>query len=594
MNRIHFPMFLTLLMFLTLPLPVVAQVVDIPDPNLRAEIECALGKAAGATITADDMATLTEFYGGDANISNVTGLEYATNLTVLELLSNRITDISALSGLTNLTYLGLGYNNISDISSLVGLTQLEWLWLHDNRITDISAVAGLTNLTYLSLSNNPISDWSLLCQLLAENPDIDLDVDPDCGVIFDLSLSAGTNLIHVPLKVTAVDGEAKTIDTIGALYDALGGANAVNYLITYDASTQAWLSYFGSSDRNMPADQTLNDAMGILVGMKTAATVRLDGDALGTGGSSGIALNPGINLVGLPLRDPTINRVSDLLSLNGIQGNVSVIILADGGDFKAVGQVGDPGDIAITGGQGFILTAQRAAAVTINGEAWTNVTDPAAAPTVVTGIKMTDTTPVLGVSGSIIDEGTGVNRAGFRVIVKNLSTDRVYAAAIADDEAGYRLTVVDIETMQAARVGDLLEITAQAQSPFIGVKPLRHTVTTEDVLQSLIRLPELVAYEIPKETELLANYPNPFNPETWIPYRLAEDGFVTLTIYDQTGRVVRSLDVGHRVAAVYESRSKAIYWDGRNGLGEVVASGVYFYHLRAGDYSATRRMLILK
>ena len=107
-------------------------------------------------------------------------------------------------------------------------------------------------------------------------------------------------------------------------------------------------------------------------------------------------------------------------------------------------------------------------------------------------------------------------------------------------------------------------------------------------------LEQLLASLTPTETELLANYPNPFNPETWIPYRLAEDAFVTLTIYDGAGHVVRTLDVGHQVAAVYESRSKAIYWEGRNGLGEQVASGIYFYHLSAGDYSATRKMLILK
>ena len=105
--------------------------------------------------------------------------------------------------------------------------------------------------------------------------------------------------------------------------------------------------------------------------------------------------------------------------------------------------------------------------------------------------------------------------------------------------------------------------------------------------QFLVSLP-------PTETELLANYPNPFNPETWIPYRLAEDAFVTLTIYDQTGHVVRSLEVGHQTAAVYETRSNAIYWDGGNEFGKRVASGVYFYHPSAGDYSATRRMVNLK
>ena len=92
----------------------------------------------------------------------------------------------------------------------------------------------------------------------------------------------------------------------------------------------------------------------------------------------------------------------------------------------------------------------------------------------------------------------------------------------------------------------------------------------------------------------MRNYPNPFNPETWIPYRLAEDAFVTLTIYDGSGQLVRTLEIGHQIAAVYESRSKAIYWDGRNEFGERVVSGVYFYHLSAGDYSTTRKMLIIK
>ena len=96
------------------------------------------------------------------------------------------------------------------------------------------------------------------------------------------------------------------------------------------------------------------------------------------------------------------------------------------------------------------------------------------------------------------------------------------------------------------------------------------------------------------QTELLLNYPNPFNPETWIPFRLAEDADVKLTIYDVEGRMVRTLDIGHSKAGVYESRNKAIYWDGRNDLGESVASGVYFYRLTAGGYSATKRMVILK
>ena len=211
-----------------------------------------------------------------------------------------------------------------------------------------------------------------------------------------------------------------------------------------------------------------------------------------------------------------------------------------------------------------------------------------------TGIQVTDTTPVLALRGSIVDEGVGVNKAGFRVTVKNLSTGRETTSVTGYDEAGYRITVVDIETGRAAQIGDILEISAQSPDPLTGVEPLRYTITAEDVRKSQIQLSALVAYEIPSKTELLANYPNPFNPETWIPYRLAEDAFVTLTIYGQTGHLVRTLDVGHRIASAYESRSKAIYWDGRNELGERMASGVYFYTLTAGDYSATRKMLILK
>ena len=96
------------------------------------------------------------------------------------------------------------------------------------------------------------------------------------------------------------------------------------------------------------------------------------------------------------------------------------------------------------------------------------------------------------------------------------------------------------------------------------------------------------------EMELLRNYPNPFRLETWIPYRLAEKASVTLTIYDRSGRLIRTLDVGHQIAGAYESRFKAAYWDGRNELAERVASGIYFYHLSAGDSSITRKMVILK
>ena len=407
-----------------------------------------------------------------------------------------------------------------------------------------------------------------------------------------LRAPSGISLIQVPLRVTAVDGVAQTIESVGDLYDALGGAATVNLLITHDPKTQGWHSYLGEPSRGTSADTVLTDNQGVIADMKVPVSIRLAGDALGNNGNSSITLHPGANLVGVPLRDSQITRVSDLFSLNGIEGNVSAITVVDNGTFQRVRQVGDAGDIPVTGGQSFILTAREATTILISGQGWHNVSGvAAAAPVGLTGIEVGNRTPVLALTGSIVSP---VGRSGFRIIIKNLSTRRSFAPITGDEGGHYQLTVVDTETGSAAQIGDILEITVRSPDPRIGVQPLRHTVTAEDVKRSRIQLPTLDIYEVPTETALLPNYPNPFNPETWIPYRLAADAFVTLTIYDQSGGVVRTLNVGHRVAAVYENRSKAIYWDGRNEFGEGVASGVYFYHLSAGDYSATRKMLILK
>ena len=669
---------------------------------------------------------------GDASVL-IPVLSDLTDLIDLNLSGSGITDLSPLAELTNLTNLHLWNNNISDISAVADLIHLTNLSLGNNSISDISAVAGLTNLTSLNLWNNNISDLSPLVENtglgsqdwswvgVRENPlsyqsiythipalqsrgvtvDSDNQAHPTLLIIsgenqrrlpgetlaypfvveardengspfagvsvtfavtggggtlsihttttdangraestltlgpnfgtntvsvsaagidevrvtfnaiadnpeFLWSIPSGYSLIHAPLKVTAVDDVPMTIRSIADLYDALGGADTVTYLLTLDSQTQEWFGYFRPSDRDTPADRGLTDDMGILARLITPVSVRLTGSPLGTNGTSTITLNPDINLVGLPLRNSRLTHVSDLFTLEGIGGNIPAIIFTDNGEFKAVIPAGGPGDIPIIGGQAFMLDAQQMATVTVSGDGWYNTSETAAAPLLsLKSIEVGDTTPVLGLRGSIVDEGMGTNSAGFRVIVKNLSTGRAVTTVTKDETysrpdkrestgVGYQVTVVDVETGRAARIGDILEISVRSPDPLIGVQPLRYTVTAEDVRESLIQLAELVAYEIPIETELLHNYPNPFNPETWIPYRLAEDAFVTLTIYDGAGHVVRTLDVGHQIASAYESRSKAIYWDGRNEFGEGVASGVYFYHLSAGDYSATRKMVILK
>ncbi len=112
--------------------------------------------------------------------------------------------------------------------------------------------------------------------------------------------------------------------------------------------------------------------------------------------------------------------------------------------------------------------------------------------------------------------------------------------------------------------------------------------------RGLLVLEQLLAALTPKETTLLPNYPNPFNPETWIPYQLAKAGDVKIGIYDLTGTAVRQLELGHQPSGYYTRKNRAAYWDGRNAVGERVASGLYFYQLQTNDVSLLRKMLILK
>ena len=138
--------------------------VVIPDVNLRAVIEDILGKASGAPITRVEMARVMRIEARNANIGDLTGLEFAPRLTFLDfgdeivegqsVNSNNISDLTPLSGLTNLTYLYLTDNDITDITPLSGLTSLEWLDLDRNRLTDLTPLSGLTSLTWLNLSGH--------------------------------------------------------------------------------------------------------------------------------------------------------------------------------------------------------------------------------------------------------------------------------------------------------------------------------------------------------------------------------------------------------------------------------------------------------
>ena len=424
---------------------------------------------------------------------------------------------------------------------------------------------------------------------------------------FALSLLSGSSLVHIPLRTTEVDGQMRTIESISDLYDVLGGARTVNLLTTRNFRTQQWHSYLGDASRGTVADALLTDDKGIIASMRMPVDLYLVGDALGEDGTSTIALQTGMNLVGVPLKDARITRVSDLLSLEGIRDNVSEISVSVHGSFKDVSRAGDDGDVPIVGGQSFIMTAQHEAVVAISGHGWGSYSGTQAAPSpLLTGLSIQKATPVLCLTGSIAIEAGSRERglplagSGMSVTVKNLITGATVTtvATTRNDslskKVGYQLTLVESTSGSATQIGDTLEISAQSPDLLMRAKPLLHTVTPTDVKNNRIELSELIVYEIPAETTLLMNYPNPFNPETWIPYQLAEDTTVTMAIYDLKGALVRRLEIGHQSAGFYTERGRAAYWDGRNENGESVASGLYFYQLGTPSFRQLRRMLIVK
>ena len=182
--------------------------------------------------------------------------------------------------------------------------------------------------------------------------------------------------------------------------------------------------------------------------------------------------------------------------------------------------------------------------------------------------------------------GAGANRKADVNNDGKVDVDDILAVIEAVDAAGApALTQANIKTgsLQAADVQRWIRDAKAANADPAGIAAL------ERLLAALTRVEAP-----PKKTVLLANYPNPFNPETWIPYQLSEAAEVTVTIHASDGKLVRTLELGQVPAGTYQNRSRAAYWDGRNAQGESVASGVYFYTLTAGDFKATRKMVIRK
>ncbi len=223
-------------------------------------------------------------------------------------------------------------------------------------------------------------------------------------------------------------------------------------------------------------------------------------------------------------------------------------------------------------------------------------------PVVSQPTQPTQPTPPTAASKYDVNEDGVVNNADLKIVSRVITgaatnaradvdgsgtvdvTDLILVIGNLDDDAAAPMLDLDVKALDIDfdRVQEQVEVLLASGDRSIAAQ------------RALLYLQHLLASARPDETVLLANYPNPFNPETWIPYHLAESTDVRVNIYDAQGTVVRVLTLGHQTAGYYTSRSRAAYWDGRNALGERVASGIYFYQLQTDAVSPMRKMVILK
>ena len=554
----------------------------------------------------------------NTSVSDVSALSSLTQLTNLGLSGNEISDVSPLSGLTQLNYLSLGWNIISDISTLSALTQLTSLDLPGNEISDISVLLGLTQLTELYLDHNNISDISALSELtqlkvLYLSHNAILDVSPLVGL--DLLgtqwNSTGLSIRDNPLNHASLNTHIPAMEAKGI---------TIRYDLNLAKITGPWLWMIAPTERWQGGARSINiDSLaavsaGAVTEAEVAANGATEGDTVGDytwklgkiAPRGGDNINDLLNTIGMAKGNIDDHSSYALITLESATAQSGVPMRVGSDDAIKVWLNGvvvhnkpidrgasdfqDDFTVDLEKGDNLLLVkvSERAGAwsMFVGIKADVNAVykrlPDAVVSADVNGDGIVNIQDLVLVSSSLGQ--TGQSRADVNGdSVVNIQDLVMVAGALGQGAAASpTLHPSDLEGLTAAEVQDLLTQARQM------------ALTDPDYLRGIAVLEQLLAFLLPKETALLPNYPNPFNPETWIPYQLAKPAEVTLHIYAVNGTLVRVLALGHQSAGKYQSRSRAAHWDGRNSLGETVASGIYFYTVTAGDFTATRKMLIRK
>ena len=304
-----------------------------------------------------------------------------------------------------------------------------------------------------------------------------------------------------------------------------------------------------------------------------------------------VTLSKGLNMISVPLAPPTPMNAKALVSMTG----ATTIITLDAAKQRFVAWTPSAPDegFPIEGGKGYIVNVPEPRNFAFVGAPWADPANEAAAAPAITPLIRRDRGVAQEAWAFVVSGHLEGKPAfdGYQVSVRNLRTNSVITAPVQGDY--FAAATADLERRSVVRVGDVVELRVIGPDGNFESQTLTFKVTPESLANAVLSV-RLDSIGQPTQNLLLQNYPNPFNPETWIPYQLAEDTSVSVSIYDTTGQLVRTLSLGFQSAGFYNSRERAAYWDGRNALGERVASGIYFYQLTTPSFQQTRRLVIVK
>ena len=396
------------------------------------------------------------------------------------------------------------------------------------------------------------------------------------------SIDTGEELVHLQGHDAAVTRAAFSPDA--------------EYLVTgsYDAKAKLWRLSTGEELRTYHGHSGPITAVEFSADGQYFATGSTDGSVklyaregefeppvVGTVGTFDMSLGLGLNMISMPLRPETPLTASAFLAKLG--GTMMVRLSQEEQQFEAFLPNSGFGDgFPIVGGEGYIVNVTEPTTVAITGTAWVNAPARDAS---------TGTAPWAVVVAGVAP--VGERGSPHAVVIENPRTGARATTPVRDD-GRFIASMVDMSRRPVASVGDDLVAWAMDAGGKLVSRRVSYSVSAADVASATVRLALHAAPAAPVEPLLLANFPNPFNPETWIPFALAESGPVTLTIYDVNGRAVRTLHLGDLPAAWYDTRDTAAHWDGRDDAGESVGSGVYIAELDARGRKTRQRMVLRK